>query len=167
MPQIVLLTAVNDRLSQKSTVHHIALEKENILIYSQGEKGFSIKEDDMNRRCRMIFTSVMTISLMTATAFAEEPVTRHERICDIESLREAVEKGRLDYANLNDYVSAEIIDTFTEEKMMLANEKLAEVNISEADLADGYEERIIDLGDDSYVKITLTDVEEGNDSGIE
>ena len=121
----------------------------------------------MKRRCRMVFTAVMTISLMTATAFAEEPVTRHERICDIESLREAVEKGRLDYANLNDYVSAETIDTFTEEKMMLANEKLADVKISEADLADGYEERIINLGDDSYVKITLTDVEEGNDSGIE
>ena len=93
----------------------------------------------MNRRCKMIFTSVMTISLMTATAFAEESVTRHERICDIESLREAVEDGSLDYANLNDYVSAETIDTFTEEKIMLANEKLAEINISEADLADGYE----------------------------
>lgn len=120
----------------------------------------------MQRRCRMVFIAVMTISLMTATAFAEQTAPGHERICDIESLREAVEDGSLDYANLNDYVSAETIDTFTEEKIMLANEKLAEVNISEADLADGYEERIIDLGDDSYVKITLNDVEEGNDSGI-
>ena len=120
----------------------------------------------MKRRCRMVFTAAMTISLMTATAFAEQTAPGHERICDIESLREAVEDGSLDYANLNDYVSAETIDTFTEEKIMLANEKLAEVNISEADLADGYEERIINLGDDSYVKITLTDEEEGNDSGI-
>ena len=113
----------------------------------------------MQRRCRMVFTAVMTISLMTATAFAEQTAPGHERICDIESLRAAVEDGSLDYANLNDYVSAETIDTFTEEKMMLANEKLAEINTSEADLADGYEERIINLGDDSYVKITLTDEE--------
>lgn len=161
-----ILAAFNDRLSQKSTVHHIALEKENILIYIRGEKGFSIKEEDMQRRCRMVFTAVMTMSLMTATAFAEETVPGHERICDIESLREAVEDGSLDYAKINDYVSADTIDIFTEEKMMLANEKLADVNISEIDLADGYEERIIDLGDDSYIKITLTDDEEGNDSGI-
>lgn len=120
----------------------------------------------MKRRCRMFFTTIITISLMTATAFAEQTAPGHEKICDIETLRAAVEDGSLDYANLNDYVSAKTIDTFTEEKIMLANEKLAEVNISEVDLADGYEERIIDLGDDSYVRITLTDVEEGNNIGI-
>ena len=119
----------------------------------------------MKRSGLMIFTVMMTVSLMTATVFAEEPVTRHERICGTEALRVAIEEGNVDYDNVSEYVSAETIETFTEEKMMLAEEKLADVDISEADLVDGYEERIIDLGDDSYVKITLIDVKEDSNNG--